>query len=156
MPGLDIIHSHKGTPGDIHMVSHFAVVGCGLVLANIWEWISNFISDFIMDVITYPCLDYSELIFIKWNPGDIHIVSHFAVVCCGLVLDNVMHILQGLFLHLITQPDSKIHGANLGPPGSCWTCLTLITAWISNYIHYKVWDEITYPFLNFNGCTVEV
>ena len=29
-------------------------------------------------------------------------------------------------------------------------------AWISNYIHYKVWDEITYPFLNFNGCTVEV
>ena len=23
-------------------------------------------------------------------------------------------------------------------------------AWISNYIHYKVWDEITYPFLNFN------
>ena len=23
-------------------------------------------------------------------------------------------------------------------------------------IHYKVWDEITYPFLNFNGATVEV
>ena len=31
-----------------------------------------------------------------------------------------------------------------------------IPAWISNYIHYKVWDEITYPFLNFNGATVEV
>ena len=29
-------------------------------------------------------------------------------------------------------------------------------AWISNHIHYKVWDEITYPFLNFNGATVEV
>ena len=28
--------------------------------------------------------------------------------------------------------------------------LTLILAWISNYIHYKLWDEITYPFLNFN------
>ena len=24
--------------------------------------------------------------------------------------------------------------------------LTLIPAWISNYIHYKLWDEITYPF----------
>ena len=24
------------------------------------------------------------------------------------------------------------------------------------YIHYKVWDEITYPFLNFNGYTIEV
>ena len=34
--------------------------------------------------------------------------------------------------------------------------LTLILAWISNYIHYKLWGEITYPFLNFNGCTVEV
>ena len=34
--------------------------------------------------------------------------------------------------------------------------LTLIPAWISNYIHYNMWDEITYPFLNFNGATVEV
>ena len=34
--------------------------------------------------------------------------------------------------------------------------LTLIPARISNYIQYKGWDEITYPFLNFNGATVEV
>ena len=34
--------------------------------------------------------------------------------------------------------------------------LTLITAWISNYINYDVWDEITYRFQNFNGYTVEV
>ena len=27
---------------------------------------------------------------------------------------------------------------------------------ISNYIHYKMWDEIAYPFPNFNGSTVEV
>ena len=25
---------------------------------------------------------------------------------------------------------------------------------MSNYIHYKVWVEITYPFQNLNGCTV--
>ena len=31
-----------------------------------------------------------------------------------------------------------------------WHGLTLISAWISNYIHYEVWYEITYPFLNFN------
>ena len=30
--------------------------------------------------------------------------------------------------------------------------LTLIPAWTSSYIHYKVWNEITYPFTNFNGC----
>ena len=29
-------------------------------------------------------------------------------------------------------------------------------SWISNNIHYKVWDEITSPFPNFNGATVEV
>ena len=34
--------------------------------------------------------------------------------------------------------------------------LTLIPAWTNDYIHYRVWDEITYPFLNFNGCTIEV
>ena len=47
--------------------------------------------------------------------------------------------------------------------------LTSIPTWISNYTHYKVWDEIIYtfsnskeydeiiyPFPNFNGATVEV
>ena len=34
--------------------------------------------------------------------------------------------------------------------------LTLIPEWTSNYTHYKTWDEITYPFPNFNGCAVEV
>ena len=29
--------------------------------------------------------------------------------------------------------------------------LTLIPAWIGNYIHFKVWDEITYQFLNFKS-----
>ena len=34
--------------------------------------------------------------------------------------------------------------------------LTSIPAWISNCNYHKVWDEITYPFPNFNGYTVEV
>ena len=34
--------------------------------------------------------------------------------------------------------------------------LILSPAWISDYICYKVWDEITKPFLNFNGATVEL
>ena len=38
----------------------------------------------------------------------------------------------------------------------CLHGLTLIPAWTSNYIHYKMWDEITYPFLNLNGRTVEI
>ena len=34
--------------------------------------------------------------------------------------------------------------------------LTVNPAWISNHISSQVWDVITYPFLNFNGVTVEV
>ena len=32
--------------------------------------------------------------------------------------------------------------------------LTLFLAWISNHMLSKVWDEISDPFPNFNGCTV--
>ena len=32
----------------------------------------------------------------------------------------------------------------------------LIPAWISNHKSSNVWDEITYPFPNFNGCAIEV
>ena len=38
--------------------------------------------------------------------------------------------------------------------GRVWNSPLLLTC-ISNYIHYKVCDEITCPFLNFNGATVE-
>ena len=34
--------------------------------------------------------------------------------------------------------------------------LILIPAWINNHMQSKMWDEISYPFPNFNGCTVEV
>ena len=37
-----------------------------------------------------------------------------------------------------------------------WHGLTLILAWISNLMPINVWDEITYPFPNFNGAAVEV
>ena len=35
------------------------------------------------------------------------------------------------------------------------TRLTLIPAWITNYIHYGMWDKITYPFPNFNTATTD-
>ena len=36
------------------------------------------------------------------------------------------------------------------------TWFNLIPAWKSNLMHSKVWDGITFPFLNVNGATVEV
>ena len=41
-------------------------------------------------------------------------------------------------------------------PPLCYHGLTFIPALMINYIHYKVWGEITYSFPNFKGCTVEV
>ena len=32
----------------------------------------------------------------------------------------------------------------------------LLPTWISNYMTRKLWDEINYPFLNFNSCTAKV
>ena len=37
-----------------------------------------------------------------------------------------------------------------------WHILTEIPVWTSYYIHWKLWNEITYPFPHFNGWTVEV
>ena len=34
--------------------------------------------------------------------------------------------------------------------------LTLISLCIGSSIHYKLWDEITFPFPNFNGAAFEV
>ena len=38
----------------------------------------------------------------------------------------------------------------------CKHGLTLIPAWISYHAPSKVWNEIIYPFPNFNGCTIEI
>ena len=49
--------------------------------------------------------------------------------------------------------NSGIDSEYLGPLFLTW--FNSIPAWISNYIHYKVWDEITYPFLKFrNGFVI--
>ena len=54
-------------------------------------------------------------------------------------------------LHLICETSSFASGTVTEK-----TQAKYIPAWISNHMPGKVWDEITYPFLNFNGCTVEV
>ena len=42
---------------------------------------------------------------------------------------------------------------HLGP--LYWYRLTLIPAWMNNDIYQTVWDEINYPFPNFNGAARE-
>ena len=58
----------------------------------------------------------------------------------------------GMFCRVCRHPISNEY--HTGPLLLRWFTFNL--AWISNYIHYNVWDEISYPSLNFKGCTVEV
>ena len=55
--------------------------------------------------------------------------------------------------------DTSYHSQHLNCriPGATFTnMVTLIRAWISNCIRYKMCDDITYPFTNLNGVTDEV
>ena len=49
---------------------------------------------------------------------------------------------------------SGIYPFFLGPFLLIWFSFNPVR--ISNYIQEKVWDEITYPFPNFNSATIEV
>ena len=48
------------------------------------------------------------------------------------------------------------HVVYSGPGALLLTWINFSPSMISNCIYHNVWDEITYPFPNFNGCTIEV
>ena len=97
----------------------------------------------VTDITKYPCFCLGN----RWQSSLMYYITHMQVMyiakrstfCCVTTTYTM-----GL------MPNSTIRGPfyKYG--------LTLIPAWISNYIHYNVWDEITYPFLNFSGATVGV
>ena len=50
-----------------------------------------------------------------------------------------------MYHHLMTHPVHIVYYAMWG-----------VYVMLFNYVNYKMWNEITYPFPNFNGGTVEV
>ena len=73
--------------------------------------------------------------------------SHYLMNYCNKLMHHIFH---------ITLMYRATHCNELSSSPFYWHGLTLNPARISNCIHYIVWDEITYPSLNFNGATVEV
>ena len=45
---------------------------------------------------------------------------------------------------------------NRNTPGTTFTNLTFVQAWITHAMPSKMWDDNTYPFSNLNGCTIEI
>ena len=87
-------------------------------------------------------------------------LTEMAFIMCHLSLNMYFYHLHKTKIHDIENWIS-IHIITI--PSLVWTNMVLswmftasIPAWIINYTHYNVWDEITYPFLNLNGTTVEV
>ena len=60
-----------------------------------------------------------------------------------------------LFAYAVFEEWTYAFSAKLVRSSLLLTWINLIPK-ISNYAHYEVWDEITYPFLNYNGCTIDV
>ena len=58
-----------------------------------------------------------------------------------------------IYIYIYMTSDDSWHLCGQWPLLLAW--FTLIPAWISNHVHHKLWDEINYPFINFNGCTVK-
>ena len=65
------------------------------------------------------------------------------------------HVKKGTCLHF-NQVEPLTDSSGSLSDLRCQHALTLILAWLNNYIHCTVWDGITYPFTNFNGTTIRV
>ena len=109
-----------------------------------------------------------KLTTVKYTQGDRNVGYHFSGLVQGCnnyialamellkscakpsiselkIMTNVLHLLNCVEYGVICDHAMARHSR-----------LNHFLAWISDYISSKVWDEITYPFLNFNGTTVEV
>ena len=52
-------------------------------------------------------------------------------------------------LHIYIVREMATYKQNRG--SFYWHGIQFIPAWISDYNHYKIWDELTYPIPHFNG-----
>ena len=81
----------------------------------------------------------------RWN-------SQHRLFCGTLLLPAMPTHLEHSATHLVAHHHS--YCSRLGPLLLTW--FNFNPAWISNHMSSKLLDEITYPFPNFNGATVEV
>ena len=80
-----------------------------------------------------------------------------------MVIHNILQIWSHAMVNaadpLPIASDIKVllgHCGGQGPLLITWINLNPIPVWINNYTHYKTYDEITYPFPNFNGVAIDV
>ena len=89
---------------------------------------------------------------LKSKPNKVSSYVLFTVSILVFIVMTTVALYQDIISYHIVE-----YWASQIPEALYWHGLTLIMlGWIINHRPSKVWDEITYPFPIFNGCTVEV
>ena len=86
--------------------------------------------------------------YTKKYPSDVFVISSPHLVIAELQLYVLRYIVR-LYVHRSTLKIYNYQAMSTWGPFS-WHGLTLIPVWITNYMHYKMWNEITSPFPDFN------
>ena len=91
------------------------------------------------------------------NSYDLHIIMEKSILCSDVKKKiNIGDFVTGMPPSHSSQRCSISYGGKMPLHHKATEdpftniCFTLIPAWMSNDIHYKVWDEITCPFPIFN------
>ena len=84
-----------------------------------------------------------------WLADALGLSNHDQPFCWKFLVKNLL-----VFATLTPETHIQDTSLHLGPLLPAW--FNFIPACISNYTHYELWDEITYPFPNINGATIEV
>ena len=71
-------------------------------------------------------------------------------------IQNVFRVILFSIVKLSTLFSNGNNSDPQPPSQPSWYMGTRLLTWINNHMFCKVWDEITYPFQNINGATVEV
>ena len=139
----------------------FGTLDNGLMPYYLTQWWHNWLThiyDFVVCVTRPHWVDHGTYILRKPNlnfsaAGTVRLRTDHGLMVIS-VPAGVTGGKHSLATVLITTAGKSHHRFFWGP--FYWRGLTLIPAWISDYIHHKVWDEITYPVTNFNGSTLKL
>ena len=118
-----------------------------------WSEIQWFFHDFFIFT-NFKNLSWNSMIFPwSWNRSEFQ----WFFKSCGNPESYMLHIIKHSLTFVVQCLESRTIQATKGfDPGHLNLMGTLLLTWISNHRPNKMWDEIPYPFPNFNDCTVEV
>ena len=111
------------------------------VAIDVWEWISNFIPHFIMDVITYSCWELNQSMLVKGAPGSLCGLGSISKPLAGSQIEDILNFHPWYEKHIFQCMDKifsviplKFHQKVSGVHWKLWF---LYNVDISNTVKFK-------------------